>query len=214
MGYSLPEGLKFDSEGLIPAIVQDAASGRVLMLAYMNREALELSLSTGETHFYSRSRQELWHKGATSGHYQHIVRIFYDCDGDALLVQVRQDGVACHEGEFSCFHHPLPFQGKEEGEGQDEDLGAVLNEVFEVIKSRRDSLPENSYTARLFREGQTKILKKIGEEATEAVIASKDGRAEDIIYELADLYFHTLVLLAYHGLELKDLARELKRRRR
>ncbi|SMB99802.1 phosphoribosyl-ATP pyrophosphatase /phosphoribosyl-AMP cyclohydrolase [Thermanaeromonas toyohensis ToBE] len=219
MDYGIPEELKFNRDGLIPAIVQDVTTGQVLMLAYMNKEALSLSLSTGQTWFFSRSRGELWHKGATSGHYQHIVNIFYDCDGDALLVQVRQEGVACHEGEFSCFHHPLRLktdseQDEPEQDKPKEDLGRVLAEVFEVIKARKKDLPENSYTARLFKEGQDKILKKIGEEATEVVLASKGGRAEEILYELADLYYHTLVLLAYHGLEPQDLAQELARRRR
>lgn len=267
----LPEELKFNKDGLIPAIVQDVATGQVLMLAYMNEEALRLSLATGQTWFFSRSRGELWHKGATSGHYQHIVNIFYDCDGDALLVQVRQEGVACHEGEFSCFHHPLRLQvnsqqdkravpggddasglaegkatdhkaghctGQEEGRicgsvveametkkeleqavqqgalGGVSDLGQILTEVFDVIKKRKKELPEGSYTARLFKEGQDRILKKVGEEATEVVLASKGGRTEEILYELADLYYHTLVVLAYHGLELEDLARELASRRR
>jgi len=292
MEYLIPEELKFNRDGLIPAIVQDVATGQVLMLAYMNKEALSLSLATGQTWFFSRSRGELWHKGATSGHYQHIVNIFYDCDGDALLVQVRQEGVACHEGEFSCFHNPLRLpvspeqdrargtvsgghkvswpkekearehkvgyymtQGAAASSGSNEkvgtfrgemvqgmkrledsrtteprkgleqsgqqadardisDLGQILVEVFEVIKKRQRELPEGSYTARLFKEGQDRILKKIGEEATEVVLASKGGRAEEILYELADLYYHTLVALAYHGLELGDLARELASRRR
>lgn len=232
---SLPAELKFNQEGLIPAIVQDVDTGQVLMLAYMNREALARSLATGQTWFYSRSRQELWHKGATSGHYQHIVSVAYDCDGDALLFKVRQEGVACHEGEFSCFHNPLPVKvrasqvpeeqkeeegvpqadpGEEKLKGTAFDLGKVLSDVFLIIKERQATRPEGSYTAYLFNQGQDKILKKIGEEAAEVIIASKNKSEAEVLYELADLSYHTLVLLAYHGLDPGKLAMELAARRR
>lgn len=235
MEISLPEELKFDREGLIPAIVQDAATGQVLMLAYMNREALERSLATGQTWFYSRSRRELWHKGATSGHYQHILSIAYDCDGDALLIKVRQEGVACHEGEFSCFHNSLvpgtgvfrspkggntgePASETEAGEAKPRavspDLGKILEDLFRVIKDRQAVRPEGSYTAYLFNQGQDKILKKIGEEAAEVIIASKNKTEAEVLYEMADLYYHSLVLMAYHGLEPGRLAEELAGRRR
>ncbi|MDN5348185.1 MAG: phosphoribosyl-AMP cyclohydrolase / phosphoribosyl-ATP pyrophosphohydrolase [Clostridia bacterium] len=231
MMVKLPEELKFDEKGLIPAIVQDAASGRVLMLAYMNEEALARTLATGQTWFYSRSRRELWHKGATSGHYQYVEAIFYDCDADALLIKARQEGVACHEGEFSCFHHVLwagpnkdgagRAEGGRNGEGRQavrenaaSDLGPVLQGIFQVIKSRQAERPEGSYTAYLFNSGQDKILKKIGEEATEVVMASKNNNQAEILYELADLYYHTLVVLAYHGLTPGQLAAELDKRRK
>lgn len=229
MTVNIPEELRFNEQGLIPAIIQDAASGEVLMLAYMNRESLARTLATGETWFYSRSRRELWHKGATSGHYQYVVAASYDCDADALLFKVRQVGVACHEGEFSCFHHSLPVQannqrvpaGDETGDGQlrqppvaedNTGLGDVLTEIFRIIKERRLSRPEGSYTSYLFNKGQDKILKKVGEEATETVIASKNNSQQELLYELADLYYHTLVLLAYHDLEPGQLAVELARR--
>lgn len=318
MSVTIPVEIRFNAEGLIPAIIQDIESGQVLMLAYMNRESLVRTLATGETWFYSRSRQELWHKGATSGHRQYIVNASYDCDADALLFQVRQAGVACHEGEFSCFHNPLPLQagasrprataaesevrkgsvpggsvsslpeedgtaaGKGEtgqaataaigeqgsGAGEEEtgaarlssagtgeqgrtqqeqdgtgpgeqgctdlaggrgvilhpaapprpgdasspvapDLGIIIAEVFRVIKERQVTRPEGSYTAYLFNSGQDKILKKIAEEAGETIIASKNDSRREILYELADLYYHTLVLLAYHDLEPGELAAEL-----
>ncbi len=311
MSVTIPEDIRFNAEGLIPAIIQDAASGQVLMLAYMNRESLARSLATGETWFYSRSRRELWHKGATSGHRQYIESASYDCDADALLFRVRQVGVACHEGEFSCFHNSLPLQvsrprgtgaegdvqagcapggaafplpgeegkaanegeagrvvtttaGEQEvgpasidtnwqekpgrreeqpGTGPDKqgragledqrvslhpaapasqvntgsqvtaDLGTVLSRIFQVIKERQATRPEGSYTAYLFNNGQDKILKKIGEEAGETIIASKNDSRHEILYEMADLYYHTLVLLAYHGLEPEQLAAELAARR-
>ncbi|QGP91281.1 Histidine biosynthesis bifunctional protein HisIE [Neomoorella glycerini] len=262
MSVTIPEEIRFNADGLIPAIIQDVGSGQVLMLAYMNREALARTLATGETWFYSRSRRELWHKGATSGHRQYIVNASYDCDADALLFQVRQVGVACHEGEFSCFHHPLALQvsaprvtgGKmpatrdagqaaqnvpgQEGSGKlgqhqagarpsagsaaadhpagagpvTADLGTVLAEVFRVIKERQATRPEGSYTSYLFNNGQDKILKKIGEEASETIIASKNDSWRELLYELADLYYHTLVLLAYHDLEPGRLAAELAAR--
>ncbi|WP_338833148.1 Histidine biosynthesis bifunctional protein HisIE [Moorella humiferrea] len=240
MGVTIPAELRFNEDGLIPAVIQDVKSGQVLMLAYMNREALARTLATGETWFYSRSRRELWHKGATSGHRQYIVKADYDCDADALLFQVRQVGVACHEGEFSCFHNPLPLQvsrpgsnrqvakGQSEGgqtdggsveQGREEasgpasaDLGTILAEVFRVIKERQATRPEGSYTSYLFDHGQDKILKKVGEEAAETIIASKNDSRGEILYELADLYYHTLVLLAYHDLSPEQLAAELAKR--
>ncbi|MGI9952216.1 bifunctional phosphoribosyl-AMP cyclohydrolase/phosphoribosyl-ATP diphosphatase HisIE [Moorellaceae bacterium AZ2] len=214
MEICLPAELKFNQEGLIPAIVQDVETGEVLMLAYMNREALARSLASGQTWFYSRSRRELWHKGATSGHYQHIVSVSYDCDGDALLFKVRQEGVACHEGRFSCFHNPLPLGAGASLPEPPVKLGAVLERLFEVIKERQALMPEGSYTAYLFKGGQDKILKKIGEEAGEVIIASKNQREAEVLYELADLYYHTLVLLAYHGLGPGKLAEELNGRRK
>ena len=229
MEVNIPAGLRFNEEGLIPAVVQDAVSGEVLMLAYMNREALARTLASGQMWFFSRSRQELWHKGATSGHYQQVVAASYDCDADALLFKVQQKGAACHEGKFSCFHHHLPLSApeqrtaaeKETGDGHSSpagaldkklELGSILTELYQLIKGRQAERPEGSYTSYLFDRGQDKILKKVGEEATETVIASKNNSQEELLYEMADLYYHTLVLLTYHNLEPAQLAAELARR--
>lgn len=200
--------IKFNSQGLVPAIVQEAGSGEVLMLAYMNRESLEKTMETGQTWFYSRSRQELWHKGATSGNFQDVVSIKYDCDGDTLLVKVRQKGVACHTGAKTCFHNDL--LAKENAA----DVGEVLHELFKVIETRKEELPEGSYTTYLFTKGQDKILKKVGEETAETIIASKNNDPEEITYEMADLWYHMLVLLAYHGMTPEDVAQELNKRRK
>ncbi|MBZ4688497.1 MAG: hisE [Clostridiales bacterium] len=200
--------IKFNSQGLVPAIVQEAGSGKVLMLAYMNRESLEKTMETGQTWFYSRSRQELWHKGATSGNFQDVVSIKYDCDGDTLLVKVRQKGVACHTGAKTCFHNDLLAVENVA------DVGEVLHELFKVIETRKEELPEGSYTTYLFTKGQDKILKKVGEETAETIIASKNNDTEEITYEMADLWYHMLVLLAYHGMTPEDIAKELNKRRK
>lgn len=214
----LLDRIKFDANGLVPAIIQDASDGTVLMMAYMNKESLAKTLSTGYTWFYSRSRQQLWNKGATSGHYQHVQAVYFDCDADTLLVKVEQEGVACHEGFRSCFHYQIT---EEDGVKQVEEtltlggraLAGILDKVLQVILDRKEKRPEGSYTSYLFNEGQDKILKKVGEETAEVVIASKNNNEEEVIYELADLYYHTLVLMAYHGLSLEDLAEELASRR-
>lgn len=199
--------VKFDANGLIPAIIQDVGSSWVLMLAYMNEEALKRSLASGRTWFFSRSRQRLWLKGETSGNSQHIEEIFYDCDADALLLKVRQEGVACHEGNFSCFHYPLDEQPRPEA-------SQIIEDLFAVIKQRQTSRPEGSYTASLFGDGLDKILKKVGEEAAEVIIAAKGGQKEEVIYELGDLVYHLLVLLAEQGLGPEDIRLELARRRK
>ncbi|MFZ5753525.1 MAG: bifunctional phosphoribosyl-AMP cyclohydrolase/phosphoribosyl-ATP diphosphatase HisIE [Bacillota bacterium] len=199
--------LKFDDKGLIPAVVQDVKTGTVLMVAYMNREALEKTLSEGRTWFYSRSRQTLWAKGETSGHIQQVAGIFYDCDGDTLLVQVHQTGAACHEGTFSCFTRPLLV--KEDAVSPD---WALLSWLEELVKQRKETLPPDSYTTYLFTKGIDKILKKVGEETTEVVIAAKGGKREEIIYETADLLYHLLVLLREKEIDLQDIWRELARR--
>lgn len=196
----------FDERGLVPAIVQDYLDGTVLMMAWMNQESLQKTLTTGETVFWSRSRQELWHKGATSGHIQKIKTIRYDCDSDALLIGVEQIGdIACHTGERSCFHQ---IEGKITA-----PPGDTLSQIFNVICDRRDNPTENSYTCKLFAGGDNKILKKIGEESAEVVMAFKDDDAEGIAGEVADLFYHTLVALAHHGVELKDVYRKLQQRR-
>ena len=206
--------IRFDEKGLVPAIIQDAASGMVLMMAWMNRESLGKTLETGETWFYSRSRQELWHKGATSGHVQTVRDIFYDCDGDTLLVKVEQVGSACHEGTYSCFSRRF-------GESEQTVTGCVgagaTDEVLaglqSVIEDRRNHPKEGSYTNLLFDKGQDKILKKVGEEAAETIIASKNNSQGEVIYEMADLWYHCIVLLAWHGIQVSSLLDELGKRR-
>jgi phosphoribosyl-AMP cyclohydrolase / phosphoribosyl-ATP pyrophosphohydrolase len=199
--------IRYNEHGLVPAIVQDYLDGTVLMMAWMNQESLQKTLETGETWFWSRSRSELWHKGATSGHLQKVHSLRYDCDSDALLVTVEQIGdIACHTGERSCFHQ---VDGTKEAPPAD-----TLSQVFDVICDRRDNPAENSYTCKLFAEGDNKILKKIGEEAVEVVMACKDDDSDAIASEAADLFYHTLVALAHHGVELKDVYRKLQQRRR
>jgi len=201
------ENLKYDKQGLIPAIIQDVKSGTVLMLAYMNRESLEKTILEGRTWFYSRSRQSLWPKGETSGNIQKVAAIYYDCDADTLLVQVHQTGNACHEGTFSCFSRTLA----EVSEGISADW-AVLSWLEEIVKERKNTLPLESYTTYLFSKGIDKILKKVGEEATEVVIAAKGGKKEEVIYETSDLIYHLLVLLQEQNIELKEIWQELSGR--
>lgn len=200
--------LKFDEKGLIPAVVQDVKSGTVLMVAYMNREALLKTLEERRTWFFSRTRQSLWAKGETSGHIQQVAAVYYDCDGDTLLVQVHQTGVACHEGTFSCFTRPL-----EEKEAVSYRW-ATLSWLEALIKERQEKLPPASYTTSLFQKGKERILKKVGEEATEVVIAAMAGKKEEVIYEAADLLYHLLVTLREQDIELEDVWKELERRHR
>ena len=200
------EELKFDKDGLIPAIVTDADSGKVLTLAYMNRESLAISLEKKLTCFWSRSRQELWLKGETSGNYQHIVSITADCDADALLVKVHKDGPACHLGTDSCFSRPLLPD-----EEQRED-SFTLNTLYELLLSRKQELPEGSYTSYLFRKGLDKILKKVGEECTEVIIAGKGGDRAETVYETADLAYHVLVMMAELGMSPEEIRKELASR--
>ena len=207
------ERIKFDQQGLVPAIIQDASNGTVLMLAYMNRESLTKTLETGTTWFYSRSRQELWNKGVTSGHVQTVKELFYDCDGDTLLVKVEQTGASCHEGTYSCFSRRF---GEAESTltERPQILGAaVLPELFSVLEDRRDNPQEGSYTSSLFAKGEDRILKKIGEEAAETIIAAKNHSQGEVIYEMADLWYHCLVLLAAHNISLSELMEELAKRR-
>ena len=193
--------LKFDEKGLIPAIVVDTDTKAVLMMAYMNRESLKISMERSLACFYSRSRQELWLKGDTSGNYQHIVSITADCDYDTLLVEVRKDGPACHEGVDSCFHNPL-FEGTEAPGFQYEDL-------MEMLKGRKAAPKEGSYTSYLFDKGLDKILKKVGEESTEVIISGKDRDRENTIYEIGDLMYHVMVLMVEMGISLDDIRREM-----
>ena len=195
--------LKFDEKGLIPAIVVDDETGKVLTLAYMNRESLAISMEKGLTCFWSRSRQELWLKGETSGNYQHIVSITADCDMDALEVRVKKDGPACHTGEESCFHNPIL------GEKADK---FQLEGLYQLLVSRKKELPEGSYTTYLFQKGLDKILKKVGEESTEVIIAGKAEDKAETVYEIADLAYHVLVLMVQMGISVEEIRAELASR--
>ncbi|WP_100400196.1 bifunctional phosphoribosyl-AMP cyclohydrolase/phosphoribosyl-ATP diphosphatase HisIE [Bacillus sp. FJAT-44742] len=203
------EELSFDEKGLIPAIVQDAVSKEVLTLAYMNKESLEKSIETKETWFYSRSRQELWHKGETSGNTQTIEDIRFDCDQDALVVLVHPKGPACHKGSYSCFADSL--LDKEVAEKASERF-AIINQLEETIARREAEMPEGAYTTYLFTEGVDKILKKVGEEASEVIIASKNRDAEELSMEAADLLYHTLVLFREQKLPIDSVLDVLKNR--
>ena len=203
------KNLKYDNNGLIPVIVQDWKNGEVLMLAYMNENALKKTIETGFTHFWSRSRGKLWKKGETSGNEQIVKEINYDCDNDTLLVKVEQKGVACHTGNRTCFFGKLFESPKSEVRSPKSEL---IDKIYEVILDRKRNLREGSYVSSLFKNGRDKILKKIGEEASEVVIGSKNDKKEEIIYEIADLWFHTLVLLAYHDISPEDIYKELEKR--
>ena len=247
MSDALIHRLKFDREGLIPAIVQDAATGEVLMLAYMNEESLARTLQSGETWFWSRSRAELWHKGATSGHTQQVVDLRLDCDGDTLLVYVHPHGPACHTGERTCFFQAGTGQA---GTGQDSagaktpleptdekkiaapreseiekhrgnlslvnvpamELGILLQDLFKLIQERKDQRPPNSYTTYLFNSGLDKILKKVGEEATETIIAAKNEGTKEMTAEITDLLYHLLVLMVEREVSLREIVAELGQR--
>ena len=198
------EKLKFDEKGLIPAIVVDSVTKKVLTLAYMNRESLKISMEKGLTCFFSRSRQELWLKGETSGNYQHIVSITADCDYDALIVVVEPDGPACHTGSFSCFENPVWES--------DELHEFSLEGLMKLIEGRKINRQEGSYTTYLFDKGLDKILKKVGEECTEVIIAAKAEDKKETIYEIADLAYHTLVLMTEAGISLEEIHRELASR--
>ncbi len=205
--------VKFDAQGLVPAIIQDAANGEVLMMAYMNGESLAKTLESGRTWFYSRSRQQLWLKGATSGHFQDVREIFYDCDADTLLIKVIQHGVACHEGERSCFHHRVSWEAVEQPVDQRPEWRYIINDLYDLILERKNKRPEGSYTTYLFEKGLDKILKKVGEETAEVIIASKNRSQDEITYEVADLFYHLIVLLGYHEVSPDQILQELVRRR-
>lgn len=236
------QGLKFDDRGLIPAIVQDNRTREVLTLAYMNAESLALTLQSGEVWFYSRSRQELWHKGGTSGHTQRVVNIVLDCDGDALVVHVEPHGPACHTGAVSCFHNELSL--KEEPSSEEMrpetlptsngisspvetavalpevelvsvsamELGILLDHLYRLIEERKKLRPEGSYTTYLFNSGLDKILKKVGEETAETIIAAKNGSRKEMSAEISDLFYHLLVLMVEREVALRDVLQELKNR--
>ncbi len=196
--------LKFGEKGLIPAVVVDSVTKKVLTVAYMNKESLEISMEKGLTCFYSRSRNELWLKGETSGNYQHIVSITADCDNDALVVVVEKDGPACHKGTDSCFNNTL---------WQSDTLGEFsLYSLYDMLKQRQTEKPEGSYTTYLFEKGIDKILKKVGEECTEVIIAGKADDKAETIYELADLAYHAMVLMVQMGISVEDVHKELASR--
>ena len=198
------EKLKFDENGLIPAVVVDSITKKVLTVAYMNRESLQVSMEKGLTCFWSRSRQELWLKGETSGNYQHIVSITADCDGDALVVMVEKEGPACHTGTDSCFNNPV---------WHSEELQEFsLEGLYEMLVGRNKERPEGSYTTYLFEKGIDKILKKVGEECTEVIIAGKADDKKETVYELADLAYHAMVLMVQMGITVEDVHKELASR--
>ncbi|HBT16230.1 MAG TPA: bifunctional phosphoribosyl-AMP cyclohydrolase/phosphoribosyl-ATP pyrophosphatase [Firmicutes bacterium] len=204
--------VKFDDKGLITAVLQDFNTGEVLMVGFMNQEALKKTIETDEAWFFSRSRQELWHKGETSGHLQKIKEIKLDCDGDALLLKVESvGGQVCHTGKRSCFFRSVGVQ---------EDVTPVakkefqlINELYQLILDRKVNPKEGSYTCYLWEQGQDKMLKKVGEEAAEVIIGSKNNCQDEVVYETADLIFHLLVLLAWHGIKPAEIIRELEKRR-
>ena len=201
--FSIDE-LKFDERGLIPAVVVDSISKKVLTVAYMNRESLEITMEKGLTCFYSRSRNELWLKGETSGNYQHVVSITADCDNDALTVVVEKDGPACHTGSDSCFTKPI-YQSEELSE-------FTMQGLYDLLLDRKAKMPEGSYTTYLFEKGIDKILKKVGEESTEVIIAGKANDKKETIYEIADLAYHVMVLMCEMGISVEDVHRELASR--
>ncbi len=230
--------IKFNKEGLIPAIIQDEKTEQVLMLAYMNRESLEKTLEKGRTCFYSRSSRKLWFKGDTSGNIQAVKKIILDCDNDTLLVVVEQKGVACHTGNYSCFFKeikgdkieeikigPSPLLQKEQAErikslqgesrGEQSEIDSeIINEIYRVIQNRKSNYKSDSYVCKLLANSEDLLPKKIGEEATEVVIALKDKDKNAIIYEVADLWFHTLVALGNYNIEPQEIFKELKRRKK
>ena len=204
--------IKFDEKGLVPAVVQDAADGKVLMVAYMNRESLEKTVETGRTWFFSRSRNQLWNKGETSGNFQEVEEILVDCDADTLVVKVRQHGPACHTGNPTCFFRKV----SENGELQDYEAPAtasILDEVYAVVKDRMENPKEGSYTNYLLDTGIDKILKKVGEECSETIIAAKNEEPSEIALETSDLLYHLIVMIAERGMTMEDIYAELKHRR-
>jgi phosphoribosyl-ATP pyrophosphohydrolase/phosphoribosyl-AMP cyclohydrolase len=205
--------IRFDEHGLVPTIVQDAQTHDVLTLAYMNKESLHRTIETGETWFWSRSRAQLWHKGETSGNTQRVVSVTVDCDGDALRILVLPNGPACHKGEESCFHDVIHADRTAIEQRTDGSIGDVLNELYSVIESRKRELPEGSYTTYLFEQGLDKILKKLGEESSEAIIAAKNEDRDALIREVSDLLYHLMVLLVQRGVTLSEVRDELARRR-
>lgn len=199
--------LKFDQNGLVPVIVQDFSTNEILMLAYMNKESIDLTIGTGYMHYFSRSRNKIWKKGETSGNFQKLKALYLDCDGDALLAVVEQTGVACHTGNKTCFFTNIFGEDKK-------SKVDILFKLIETINDRKKNKVEGSYTCYLFEKGLDKILKKVGEEATEVVIAAKNGSREEVIYEVSDLIYHLSVLLSYFDMDWSDIFKSLEQRRK
>jgi phosphoribosyl-ATP pyrophosphohydrolase/phosphoribosyl-AMP cyclohydrolase len=212
MNQAIVDQFKFDQQGLLPAVVQDWLDGTVLMLGYMNQEAISKTLGTKTVHFWSRSRNKLWEKGETSGHKLHVKELFVDCDRDTILVKAQPVGSTCHTGERACFFSQVDDRGAIVEEPTQDAAGGILESVLRTILARRSHPQAGSYTTKLFEGGHDKILKKVAEEAGEVLLASKGGKKEEIVYEVADLFFHTLMVLGYHGLSLQDIYDELGRR--
>ena len=207
-----PDAIVFDAQGLIPAVVQEADTGEVLMVAWMDRAALEATLATGRSHFWSRARRTLWRKGETSGHVQHVQAIYADCDADTLLVQVHQEGAACHTGERTCFFTRVAAGGAN-GIEDGRAAAGMLERLERIVAARRFARPSGSYVAGLLAKGEAAVCRKIGEEATEVVTAALGGEGDRrVVEEIADLWFHTMVLLGARGLRLQDVLKELARR--
>ncbi|NGZ02030.1 MAG: bifunctional phosphoribosyl-AMP cyclohydrolase/phosphoribosyl-ATP diphosphatase [Nitrospira sp. WS238] len=204
--------LKLDEQGLLPTIIQDWLDGTVLMLGYMNHEALAKTLGTKRVHFWSRSRKKLWEKGETSGHTLQVKELFIDCDHDTILIKAQPIGPTCHTGERACFFSGLDEQGQVVRLNSRGAHGGILESILRTIRDRRSTPQAGSYTSKLFEGGHDKILKKVAEEAGEVLLASKGGKKEEIVYEVADLFFHTLMVLGYHDLSLQDIYGELGRR--
>ncbi len=212
MNQGLGDQFTFDQQGLLPAVVQDWLDGTVLMLGYMNQEALGKTVVTRHVHFWSRSRNKLWKKGETSGHTLSVKEIFVDCDRDTILVKAQPVGPTCHTGERACFFSRLDEAGRVVEACSQDASGGILEGVLRTIRERRSKPQAGSYTTKLFEGGQDRILKKVAEEAGEVLLASKGGKKEEIVYEVADLFFHTLMVLGYHDLSLQDIYEELGRR--
>ncbi len=218
--WKVPENVRFDANGLIPAIAQDAADGQVLMLAYMNAEALAQTIETGLAHYYSRSRGRLWRKGEESGHVQRVQAILYDCDEDTLLLKVDQEVAACHTGHRSCFYRALPGISHVVPEDAERRFApeqvyaglGILLDVYGAIQDRKSEAPEGSYVGSLFAKGIDQMLKKLAEESAEVLLAAKSGDRAQVAYEMADLWFHSLVVLAEEGIRPEEIAQELARR--
>ncbi len=213
------QSMKFDEHGLIPAVVQDARTREVLTLAYMNEESLKRTIQSGQTWFWSRSRKAPWHKGETSGNTQEVVDLILDCDGDAVVILVNPSGPACHTGAPSCFHTTFEpsvqsSKSRDQSRETDEDLGTLLKRLYELIERRERERPDGSYATYLFAEGIDKILKKLGEESAETIIAAKNDDTEPLVSEVSDLIYHLLVLLVARGISLDEIREELVRRRR
>jgi len=212
MAESVKGDFKFDDQGLLPAVVQDWLDGTVLMLGYMNQEAIGKTCATKSVHFWSRSRKKLWEKGETSGHKLLVKELFLDCDRDTILVKAQPLGPTCHTGKRACFFSKCDVQGLVAQEEALDASGGILDAVMRTIRDRRINPQPGSYTSKLFAGGEDKILKKVAEEAGEGVIAAKGGKKEEIVYEVADLFFHTLMVLGYHDVPLQDIYQELGKR--